>query len=80
MISLGKEEDREVMSCAGGGKWKEYGSQVESIFQDGRWEQQCQILLNRGCKMKTEKPTLDLTMQVTSDSNGQFQWNRVMKA
>lgn len=24
----------------------------------------------------TEKPTLDLTAQVTSDSNGQLQWSR----
>lgn len=30
----------------------------------------------RWCKMKTEKQTLDLTMQITGDSNGQFQMSR----
>lgn len=31
---------------------------------------------NRWCKMKTEKQTLDLAMQITGDSNGQFQMSR----
>lgn len=30
--------------------------------------------------MKTENPTLDLAMQVTSDSNGNFSETEVMKA
>lgn len=58
------------MSSIAEGKWKEYGS------QDWGWDQQCYMLLNRSCKMKTEKSTLDSTVQVTSDSNGQFQWSR----
>lgn len=31
---------------------------------------------NRWYKMKTEKQTLDLTIQITGDSNGQFQMSK----
>ena len=32
--------------------------------------------LNRLCEMKTEKQTSDSALQVTADSNDQFQWKR----
>lgn len=34
--------------------------------------------LNRLYKMKTEKQTSDSALQVTGDSNDQFQWKREM--
>lgn len=63
------------MSNEGGGKLKNVGDKC-GAYLNMEGEINCDNYSQYMCKMKTEKQTLDLTMQVTGASNGQFQVSR----